>query len=143
MPYRGSFTSIIENPQDTFMLVGGRNSSLVTLDTIYMYQAANETWIELDAKLQSGKKDVIAMVVKESNLPQCPPPEPEFIMAIGGWEKYKYYDTVEIVSPNSTVPVPTCMQNLNPFPKNVSWGAGGVMQLGENLTFNEGKITFL
>ena len=118
--------------QDTFILVGGRNSSLVTLDTLYMYQAENESWIELDAKLQTGKKDVIAMVVKESNLPQCPPPEPEFIMAVGGWKAYKYYRTVEIVSPDPNITVPTCMQNLNPFPKNISWGAGGVMQLGEN-----------
>ena len=122
--------------QDTFILVGGRNSSLVTLDTLYMYQAENESWIELDAKLQTGKKDVIAMVVKESNLPQCPPPEPEFIMAVGGWRAYKYYRTVEIVSPDPNITVPSCMQNLNPFPKNISWGAGGVMQLGENLEGN-------
>lgn len=105
---------------------------MVTLDTLYMYQAANESWIELDAKLLSGKKDVVAMVVKESNLPPCPPEQPEFIMAIGGWEKYQYYSTVEIVSPNASIPVPTCMQNLNSFPKNISWGAGGVMQLGKN-----------
>ena len=103
-----------------------------------MYQAENESWIELDAKLQTGKKDVIAMVVKESNLPQCPPPEPEFIMAVGGWRTYKYYSTVEIVSPDPNITVPTCMQNLNPFPKNISWGAGGVMQLGEN--FKETSI---
>jgi len=57
--------------QDTFILVGGRNSSLVTVDTLYMYQASDESWIELDAKLQSGKKDVIAMLVKKSNFPQC------------------------------------------------------------------------
>ena len=131
MSYLESFTSVNKNQQDTFMLVGGRNSSLVTLDTIYMYQVANESWIELDARLQSGKKDVIAMVVKESNLPQCPPPEPEFIMAIGGWAKYKYYDTVEIVSPDPNITVPACMQNLTSFPKNISWGAAGVMQLGE------------
>ena len=122
--------------KDTFILVGGRNSSLVTLDTLYMYQTENESWIELDAKLRTGKKDVIAMVVKESNLPQCPPPEQEFIMAVGGWKAHKYYRTVEILSPEPNITVPTCMQNLNPFPKNISWGAGGVMQLGENLEGN-------
>ena len=53
-------------------------------------------------------------------------------MVIGGWEKYATYDTVEIVSPNPSVPVPTCAQSMNPFPKEISWGAGGVMQLGEN-----------
>ena len=57
--------------QDTFILVGGRNSSLATVDTLYMYQPADDSWIELDAKLESGKKDVIAMVVTESNFPQC------------------------------------------------------------------------
>ena len=52
-------------------MVGGRNSSLVTVDTLWMYQPSDESWIELDAKLESGKKDVIAMVVNESNFPQC------------------------------------------------------------------------
>ena len=36
-----------------------------------------------------------------------------------------------MVSPDSSVPVPECMKNLNTFPKDISWGAGGVMQLGE------------
>ena len=53
-------------------------------------------------------------------------------MVIGGWEKYRYYDTVEILSPDPSVPVPACAQNVNPFPKEISWAAGGVMQLGEN-----------
>ena len=60
-----------KSPQDTFILVGGRNSNLETVDTLYMYQPADDSWIELDAKLESGKKDVIAMVVKQSNFPQC------------------------------------------------------------------------
>ena len=54
-------------------------------------------------------------------------------MVIGGWEKYRYYNTVEVVSPDSNVTVPECMQNLNTFPKDISWGAGGVMQLGEDM----------
>ena len=58
-------------PQETFILVGGRNSNLETVDTLYMYQPADDSWLELDAKLESGKKDVIAMVVKQSNFPQC------------------------------------------------------------------------
>ena len=53
-------------------------------------------------------------------------------MVIGGWEKYTYYDTVEILSPDPSVPIPVCARNVNPFPKGISWAAGGVMQLGEN-----------
>ena len=61
-----------------------------------------------------------------------PIPENEFIMVVGGWERFGYYDTVEVLSPNPSVPVPACARFANPFPKPISWGAGGVMQLGEN-----------
>ena len=57
---------------DSFLIVGGYNANDGYIQDIYQYDAANDEWIELEAKLKTPRSHHVALLVKPSLFPECP-----------------------------------------------------------------------
>ena len=56
---------------ETFLLVGGYNSNDGYIQDIYQYDAANDEWIVLEAKLKTPRSHHVALLVQQSLFPEC------------------------------------------------------------------------
>ena len=57
---------------DSFLLVGGFDSSRYQLlDTFLQYIPANDSWIEMQAKIKTPRADHVVIPVKRSIFPSC------------------------------------------------------------------------
>ena len=57
---------------DSFLLVGGFDDSRYQLlDTFLQYIPANDSWVELPAKLKTPRADHVVIPVKRSIFPSC------------------------------------------------------------------------
>ena len=55
---------------DTFFLVGGIHNGSDS-DLIFMYSPTDDSWIQMEGRLESGKYDSTAMLVQRSLFPDC------------------------------------------------------------------------
>ena len=71
LPKPISEAAVVPYDNSFFLVGGGNRDDGLFFEGIYQYNADNDEWIEMEAKLKTPRSDHVALLVQQSIFPKC------------------------------------------------------------------------